>query len=83
MPLWLSWLCFTTGSLAEVNLMYSLDFFEILRSLGENRSRLKCRVEEGVRSTGEDDEGNDEDVIGKGTGGFLDFFGFHMSSEGE
>ena len=32
---------------------------------------------------GEDDEGNGEDVIGEGTGGFLDSFGFHMSSEGE
>ena len=83
MPLWLSWLCITTGSLAEVNLMYSLDMFESLRSLGEKRSELKCRVEEGVRSTGEDDEGNGEDVIGEGTGGFLDSFGFHMSSEGE
>ena len=31
---------------------------------------------------GEDEEGRNEDVIGKGTGDF-DFFGFHMSSEGE
>ena len=50
--------------------------------MGEKRSELKCRVGGGVRSTGEDEEGRNEDVIGKGTGGF-DFFGFHMSSEGE
>ena len=51
--------------------------------MGEKRSELKCRVGGGVRSTGEDEEGRDEDdENGKGTGGF-DIFGFHMSSEGE
>ena len=50
--------------------------------MGEKRSELKCRVGGGVRSTGEDEEDRNEDVIGKGIGGF-DFFGFQMSSEGE
>ena len=51
--------------------------------MGEKRSEQKCRVGGGVRSKGEVDGEGNEDKIGDGSGDFLEFSGFQMSSEGE